>query len=501
MDSHFTVLDSAVLAAYFVLTMLIGALAVGKAKNIEGYTAAGGKLSGWLTGLSILGSFVSSISFLALPAKAYASSWNAFVWGLSLPIATFIAVKYFVPFYRKIGGVSAYGHLEERFGAWARIYAGLCYLLTQIARIGAVTYLMALPMSLLLGWNIYAIILITGLAVTVYTLFGGIVAVIWTEAIQTVVLIGGAIGCALLMVFSLPQGAGRVFEIADAAGKFSLGSFSITDFSTSTVWVLLIYGLFINLQNFGIDQNYVQRYASTKSLKETKKSLWVSGVVYLPLTAVFFFIGTALYAYYSVYPNLLPAEIAAKPDYVFPYFIISELPCGLRGLLVAAIFAAAMSTVSCSLNSSATILFTDYYKRFNPSCGQKRSMRFIKIATLAWGALGTAIALAFTKTYNALDAWWILAGIFSGGMLGIFLLGLMCRRADSKSAAAATVLGILLIAWLSLEPRCDFLPHTSLSPFLIPVFGTSTIFLTGFLLSKFVWGRKISPSERGSQNK
>lgn len=485
MASNFSNLDVCVLVIYFALTMLIGMAAMRKVNGVDSYTAGGRKLSGWLTGLSILGSFVSSISFLALPGKAFATNWNAFVWGISLPIATFIAVKWFIPFYREIGSVSAYEHLEKRFGTWARIYAGLCYLLTQLARIGAVTYLMALPMSVLLGWNIYAIILITGIAVTIYTIFGGILAVIWTEAIQTVVLIAGALFCMLLMIFSMPEGVSQIFTVANESQKFSLGSFDICDLSSSTVWVLLIYGLFINLQNFGIDQNYVQRYVSTKSLKETKKSLWISGFIYLPLTAVFFFIGTALFAYYKVNPDLLPAEYVNKPDYVFPYFIVSELPVGLRGLLIAAIFAAAMSTISCSLNSSATILLTDYYKRFFcKDASQKQSMRFIKIATLFWGIFGTCFALIFTKAYNALDAWWILAGIFSGGMLGLFLLGLASKKADSKSALIAVLLGLILITYMTMAQYFDCI-YSPFSSLLIPVFGTSLIFIAGFAVATF----------------
>ena len=487
MENLFTFYDAIVLALYFAATLGLGAMAIRKASNIEGYTSAGGVLPGWLTGLSILGSFVSSISFLALPGKAFASNWNAFVWGLSLPFATYIAAVYFVPFYRSLGNVSAYAHLETRFGAWARIYAGICYLLTQLVRMGAVTYLMALPMNVLLGWNIFAVIIATGLIVTIYTLFGGIVAVIWTEAIQTVVLIAGAIGCLILMFYSMPDGPMQIFDIAISHDKFSLGSFSITDFTTSTVWVLLIYGLFINLQNFGIDQNYVQRYISTKSLREARKSLWISGLTYLPLTLIFFLIGTSLFSFYTAYPDLLPNEYINKPDYVFPYFIVISLPTGVRGLLIAAIFAAAMSTISCSLNSSATIIFSDYYKRyFNAEATEKQAMRFIKIATSIWGILGTLIALGFTAAYNALDAWWILAGIFSGGMLGLFLLELVFKEKSNSSAAAiAVILGISLIAYLTLSPYCSFLPDLGFSPLLIPVFGTSLIFVSGFILTKF----------------
>ncbi len=482
---NFSTIDTVVLLVYFLFTMGIGFAAIRKASDEEGYTAGGRNMPGWLTGLSILGSYVSSISFLGLPGKAYAANWNAFVFNLSIPFAIIIAAKWFIPFYRKVGSVSAYEHLEHRFGTWARVYAGLCYLFTQLARIGAVTYLMALPMNVILGWNIYAIIIATGILVTIYTIFGGIVAVIWTEAVQTVVLIAGSIGCMLLMAFSMPEGIGQIFTIGLEYDKFSWGSLSISDFATSTVWVTLIYGLFMNLQNFGIDQSYVQRYVSTKSLSEAKKSVWISAYSYIPLAALFFLIGTSLFAYYKINPNLLPAEYASKPDYVFPYFIVSELPVGIRGLLVAAIFAAAMSTISCSLNSSATILLSDYYKRFfNKTATPKQSMRFIRIATTVWGILGTLFALGFIAAYNALDAWWILSGIFSGGMLGLFLLGLSSKKAGGKIPVISICIGITLILYMTVSQYVSWLPTSPLSPLLIPAAGTSTIFFIGLLLTK-----------------
>ena len=172
MKAHFTLLDGLVLGGYFLITMAVGLAFWRRSRSVAGFTAAEGSLPGWLTGLSILGTYISSISFLALPGRAFAGNWNPFVFSLSLPLATWIAVKYFLPFYRNSGHVSAYAHLEERFGPWARIYASSCYLLTQFARIGTVTYLMALPMQVLLGWDIRLIILVTGVVTTLYTFVG-----------------------------------------------------------------------------------------------------------------------------------------------------------------------------------------------------------------------------------------------------------------------------------------------------------------------------------------
>lgn len=490
MTPRFTSLDMIVLAAYFLASVAIGVFVSRKSRSVEGYTAAERNLPGWLTGLSILGTYVSSISFLALPGKAFASNWNPFVFSLSLPVATWIAVRWFLPFYRNQVHVSAYTHLEERFGPWARVYASVCYLLTQLARMGAVMYLMALPMAVLLGWDIRLVILVTGISVTLYTFVGGILAVIWTDAMQTVVLIAGAVLCAALMVFNLPEGPGQLFTIAAEHDKFSLGSFGAS-LAEPTFWVVLVYGVVINLQNFGIDQTYVQRYLTASSDAEARKSVWIGGLLYVPLSAVFFFIGTALFAYYAANPGNLPEMYRepARSDSVFPYFIVTVLPSGVSGLLIAAVFAAAMSTVSSSLNSSATIILNDYYRRyFRPDATDRQSMRNLRTTTVIWGALGTLAALGMTEARSALDTWWTLAGIFGGGTLGLFLLGFLSRRTSSFSAMIGVVVGVMLILWMTFSPKTSILPEawrSSFHNFLIIVFGTLAILLVGLIVSAF----------------
>jgi len=487
MSTHFTTLDLIVLALYFVATMAVGFAFSRRSRSVEGFTAAGRSLPGWLTGLSILGTYVSSITFLALPAKAYAANWNPFVFSLTLLPATWIAARWFVPFYRRAGLVSAYEHLEERFGPWARAYASLCYLLTQLARMGTVMYLMALPLGVLLGWDVRGIILLTGISVTIYALIGGLVAVIYADALQTIVLMVGALVCAAVMVTGLPEGPGQVIAIASAHDKFSLGGFGL-QLGRPTFWVVLAYGLAINLQNFGIDQNYVQRYVASGSDREARKSVWIGGLTYVPLSAVFLFIGTALFAFYNAHPDALAPAFRdpAMADSVFPWFIVSVLPPGVTGLLIAAIFAAAMSTVSTSLNSSATIILADYYKRYvKPGASQEQSMRVLRLTTVVWGAAGTAAALAMTTVRSALDAWWALAGIFGGGTLGLFLLGFFSRRATSRTAQAGVVTGIAIILWMTLSPKWPLLPapwRSSFHEFLIIVFGTVAVLTVGLLL-------------------
>ena len=486
-------LDSIVFFSLTLGNIILGASFYFRNKTTDQFTAGGRKLPAWVVGMSIFATFVSSISFLALPGKAYMTNWNAFVFSLSIPFATLMTIRFFIPLYRGIGNISAYYYLEQRFGAWARIYASVCYILTQLMRTGAILMLLALPLNALFGWNIKTVIILTGLMVIFYTMLGGIKAVIWTDAIQGIILITGAVVCALILTFSMPEGPGQLFRIAIASHKFSLGSLgaSITE---STFWVVLIYGLFINLQNYGIDQNYVQRYMTTGTDREAKASTVFGSLLYIPVSLVFFFIGTALFSYYTAQPDLLPEELkaAGAGDKVFPHFIATGLPAGITGLLIAAIFAAGMSTVATSLNSTATIVLNDYYKRyFNKNADEKSSMKVLYISSFLTGALGILIALALVGVESALDAWWSLASIFSGGMLGLFLLGYFSKKSVRIDAVIGVITGVIVIIWMSLSPLY-FTEGRSLafrSPFhtnLTIVFGTMTIFLVGFILTKLI---------------
>jgi SSS family solute:Na+ symporter len=480
---------------FFILVLsnvIFGASFYFRNRTSAEFTSGGQKIPAWVAGMSIFATFVSSISFLALPGKAYSSDWNAFVFSLSIPIASLMAVRFFVPLYRNIGNISAYYYLELRFGAWARTYASVCYILTQLMRTGAILLLLALPLNALFGWNIKTIIAVTGATVMLYSMLGGIRAVMWTDTIQAIILILGAVTCAAIITFSMPEGPGQIFRIAESNHKFSLGTFGAS-LKESTFWVVLVYGLFINLQNYGIDQNYIQRYMTTGSLREAKSSALFGSLLYIPVSIIFFYIGTALYSYYTAQPDLLPdnLRIPGEGDKIFPYFIATGLPAGMTGLLIAAIFSAGMSTVSTSLNSTATIILTDYYKKYlNRQADEKASMKVLYLSSFAIGTLGILIALSLTGVESVLDAWWSLASIFSGGMLGLFLLAFISKRTGKKEAVAGVITGVLFIIWLSLSPL--YITQGKLLAFRSPfhsnltiVFGTMTIFLIGFIINLF----------------
>ena len=452
------------------------------------FTEAGRSLPGWVVGMSIFATYVSSISYIGYPGKAFAANWNAFVFSLSIPIASYFAARYFVPFYRHGGSVSAYTFLEEKFGRWARLYASACYLLTQIARMGSILYLLAVPMHILMGWNMHMVIIATSIGIIIYSMLGGLKAVIWADAIQGIILIGGALLCLGILCFSMPEGPAQVFDLAihsPQGNKFSLGEFT-GDLTTSTFWVCLIYGIFINLQNYGIDQNYVQRYHAAKTDKDAKFSALFGGYLFIPVSALFFLIGSALYSYYTAGVAELPADIAAKPDYVFPYFIVNGLPVGLRGLLIASIFAAGMSTVSTSVTSAATIILTDYVRPFFVKEKKKKlELAIVRLSSFGVGILGACVAIAMLSVESIIDAWWTLSSIFSGGMLGLFLLGCIPQKINRTAALLGCICGVLVIGWISLAELWQ-LPGIHLHPYLAIVLGTTVIFLVGFLVT-YLW--------------
>ncbi len=512
--NNLPVIDIAIIICYLFAMLAIGFYFSKKNKNTEQFTKASGKIPGWAIGLSIYATFLSSNTFLGNPGKAFGGNWNVFVFSISMPLAAWVATKYFVPFYRNTGEISAYTNLEKRFGAWARTYAVVCFLLTQFARMGTIFFGMALSLQALTGFSMQSIMMVMGLCIIIYTVLGGMAAVIWTEVIQGIIKTLGALLILYLVIQQIPGGFNKVMEIAKADNKFSLGSAAF-NFTQPTFWVVLLYGFFINLNNFGMDQNYIQRYHTATSEKQAAKSVWLCVWMYVPVSLLFVIIGTSLYSFYQLQPGLIdPVKIklaaeklgaAASPeqiqqlaatfkpadyaDKVLPYFMVTKVPTGLLGLLVAAILSAAMSTISSNMNASATVFTMDIYKKyFKPNVTDKQQLFSLHVATVIFGLIGLSAGLAMIGAKSLLDTWWKLSGIFAGGMLGLFLLGLISRQTKNAAAVTATIIGVLVILWMTfsenISDKYSFV-RNSLHSNMIIVVGTLAIFLTGILLTKF----------------
>lgn len=507
------VLDVVIILLYLVAMVLVGFYFSRRNKNSEQFTKASGAIPGWAIGLSIFATFLSSNTFLGVPGKAFGGNWNAFVFSLSMPAAAWAASKYFVPFYRRTGEISAYTHLERRFGPWARTYTVICFILTQLARMGSIFFGIALSLQALTGYSMANIMVIMGVCIILYTVMGGMEAVIWTEVVQGVIKILGALLILYLILSDLPGGVARVLDIGNAGNKFSLGSIA-PDFKEATFWVILFYGFFINLNNFGMDQNYVQRYHTAASSRQAARSVWFCVALYIPVSLLFFVIGTCLYAYYQIHPALLEpvklqvaseqlgahASAAAKwahastlqpvdyGDKILPHFMVTKVPAGLTGLIISALLSAAMSTISSGMNASATVFTVDIYKRYIDKKLEERKQFFIlHAATVFFGLLGMGAGIAMIGVKSLLDVWWELSGIFAGGMLGLFLLGIISRRTGSAEAFTATLIGIVVILWMtfsSLLPEEYGFLKNPLHKNMIIVAGTLTIFFAGLILTK-----------------
>ena len=503
MESQFSFVDKLILVAYFLGVILFGSYFRKRSNTSEGYMIARGRLPSWAVGLSILGTFVSSITFLAYPGQGYNFNWDVFMFSLTLPVAALVATFYFVPLYRTKVKVSAYEYLEQRFGGWARVYGSISFMLGSLARIGMILFLVSLVLHHLTGWTYSTIIIITGIGVIFYTMIGGIEAVVWTDVIQVIILFGGAIISIIILSMGMPEGPGQIFAIASEHNKFSLGSWKF-DLVAPTVWVVILYGIMENLRNFGVDQNYVQRYQTTSSIKAASRSVWIAALAYIPISALFLFIGTALYAYYLVHPGELPLHLQGElmGDKIFPLFIATHFPVGLRGLIIAAIFAAAMSSIDSSLNCVSTLTLLDFYKKYvNKDADERQSIKMLRIYTVIWGILGTLTGLAMTRIQTALETGWQLAGIAGGGVIGLFLLGLCFRWVRRWQAGVAVTASVITIAWATfarnLPAGWEWLEctwHTRM----IGVIGTITLLVVGFGLGLLVLMAKGKQSEMKS---
>jgi solute:Na+ symporter, SSS family len=446
MQGSLDTVDIFILLLYGGVLIGMGLYFKRKCRTAEEFMVAGRSIPAWAAGLAVMSTYTSSISYIATPGKAYSSNWHPFIFALcSVPVTWFVC-RYAVPYYRKMRLISVYEFLEDRLGSWARIYGALSFVLYMVGRIAVILYLASLLLSTFVSCNIVVVIVVLGLVTIVYTFLGGMEAVIWTDVMQSVVMIVGIIFCAVTLtreVFSQPD---YLIQVAFDANKFSLGSAKLT-LGDRTIWVMIIFGVTENLRSLIADQNCVQKYSSVADERQAKRSIWIGILLYIPLTAIFLYIGTALFAYYSQGGHPL-GEGITKGSEVFPFFIAQQLPAGLKGLVVAAILAAAMSTVDSNLNCSATVLLLDFYKRyFNPTIGERASVVFLRAMTIVWGILGIFFAILMIRAESILDVWWQISGIFGGGVLGVFVLGLLRLRLRLWQGLVSIGVSVAVIAW------------------------------------------------------
>jgi len=491
MQGNLGAYDIAILILYGLVLVAMGLYYARKSRTAEQFMVADRTIPAWAAGLAVMSAYTSSISYIATPGKAFQSNWHPIIFSLCIIPVAWLACRFAVPYYRKTHLISVYSFLEERLGAWGRIYAAVSFLLYMVGRVAVILYLVSLLLNTFVTCNIAVLIVIIGLITIIYTLLGGMEAVIWTDVMQSAIMIVGVVFCAVALSYRIFSGPEPLINAAVEQGKFSFGNLkpslsSQALLSDRTIWVMIIFGVTENLRNLLADQNYVQKYCSVPDERQAKRSIWIAMLIYIPLTAVFLYIGTALFAFYSQ-SGELAREGITKTDEVFPYYIATQVPPVLKGLIIAAIVAAAMSTVDSALNCSATVLLLDFYKRyFKPALSDRVSLLFLRGATVVAGLIGTACAILMIRARSVLDVWWQISGIFGGGMLGLFILSLLKIRIRLWQGLLSIAASIVVIAWATLArglPDQWRWAQCRLDPILIGALGTAALMATALILA------------------
>lgn len=430
--SGFAWIDIAILVAYFVLVIGIGIYYSNSEKTQRDYFLGGSRIPWWAAGISIFATQLSAITFMAIPAKAFATNWVYFLTNMTIIAVAPIVIAIYLPFFRKLNIITAYEYLEKRFGVAARWTAGVAFILFQLGRMGIVIFLPSLALNAVMDIDIYLCIVLIGGLSTAYTFMGGIEADIWNDMFQAFLLIGGAIVSLVLIVASMDGGASQIVSMGMAEGKFQLANLT-WDITTDALWVVIIGSFFSNMVSYTSDQAVIQRYLTTKDVKRSAKSIWTNALLAIPATFLFFAVGTALWAFYKTNPELL--NPVSRSDDIFPWFIAQQLPVGVSGLVITAIFAAAMSTVDSSVNSMSAVVTNDFYKRLNPGATDKQCMAVAHRATLTLGVVGivTAAYIAYLNSPSMWDQYLKIVGLFGGALAGMFLVGVFIRRVHLKA--------------------------------------------------------------------
>ncbi|MCJ8165692.1 sodium/solute symporter [Pontibacter sp. E15-1] len=479
---YFAWLDYVVVVLYLLLMVGIGMWTSRHQDTTDDYFRGGQRIPGWAAGLSIYGTQLSAITFMAIPAKTYATNWSYFLLQLTILLVLPIITNYFIPFYRRLQITSAYEYLEMRFNYVARAMASLLYIMLQLGRLAIVLLLPSLALTLVTGINVNLCIVLMGAITIFYTMKGGIEAVIWTDVAQVVILMGGALVCLIMIPLQLEGDASAIWRTIQQNDKLDIINASF-NFSEPTLWVVILGGVAINVISYGADQSVVQRFITTKDEATAKKSMRLGAWMVLPSAIIFFSIGTLLYLFFKEHPEKVNYQLQSQ-DSIFPWYIVTELPPGITGLLIAAIFAAAMSTLSSSLNSVTTALITDFYRKFSPNQLDRNYLRTAKLLTLAIGVVGTVLALVLAQSgvSSLWDQFNLILGLFTGGLGGLFVLGIFTERANARGAIGGLLLSGLVQFYIS--------QYTSVSFLLYAFTGLMSCVVFGYLLSLLFGGQE-----------
>lgn len=491
------ILDYLVVAAYFLTVASIGLWAARRKKRTtDDYFLANRRMPGWIVGFAVVGTVISSVSFVALPGAAFARNWWLVVPNLMVPFVLIFVVIFVVPFYRRVVRMSSYEYLEKRFGYFARLYGSTGFLLLRTIDLAFTLLLTAIAVEVMTGLDIRLVIVCIGLFTVLYTLVGGIEAVVYTDVLQGFVLAAGALSVLLIILFRPEGGPAAVISTAHVGGKFGLGNYSFgwqSLFGTEpTFWILALSGILHFGRSYMTEPNMVQRYLIARSDRDAQRGVMAGAIACLPIWLTFTFIGSCLWAFYQLIPQNIPADVLQKPDNILPYFIITQLPPGLVGLILAAILSSCNSSVSSDLNSVGTVVTQDYFVRAVPGSSERARLLFGRCAVTLTGILCIclAIILISARAKALVELIVTLGMIFSGGMLGLFALGFLSTRATRRGAYIGTTICLAFILWATLTGplKINLGFNFNMHPIMIGVLSHFILFISGYLASLLFGG-------------
>ncbi|OYP35036.1 sodium:solute symporter family transporter [Rhodopirellula sp. MGV] len=471
-------MNNAVLVTYLLAMVGVGLYFARKNHSTNDYFRGGQSIPWWAAGCSIFATMLSSLTFTGIPSKAFAQDWVYAVGNLMIPVVALLAVFVAMPFYRRIDATSAYEYLERRFSRPVRWFGSASFTLFHVFRMAVVMSLTGLALAVATPLTPAQSVMLMGGLSLLYCTMGGVEAVIWTDTLQTVVLLGGAVLAVTLLIIGSGTDFSGVVMIGNQADKFSMVNLHGDVTGTSiALWVIVIGAIAQNVSSYTADQAVVQRYMTTADQRLAARSIWTNAVLTVPATILFFSIGTGLYVFYRAHPEKLDPTITT--DQIFPLFIAREMPIGIAGLIVAGVFAAAQSTVSTSMNSVATTIVTDFLRPCRMCRTDQAYLRVAQGCTLLVGVIGTLLGLAFVdpEIKSLFDAFIKVIGLFMGVLGGLFMLGAFTRRANATGAMTGALVGAAMMVWLWLG--------TNVNGYLYTACGITTCFVVGYIASLF----------------
>lgn len=477
-------LDFAIIVVYLIGITLFGLRFRKKQRSLRDYFLADRNIPWWAIALSIVAAETSTLTIISIPGLAYDSNLTFLQVVMGYVVGRVIISVVLLPHYFRGDLYTAYELIERRFGKRLRSLTASLFLLTRAAAEGVRVYAVSIVVRIALGTGeITSIAIITALTL-IYTFEGGLAAVIWTDVVQTVIYVGGTLVGVGVILHLVPGGWPAIHDLAASAGKLRVFDFTLTIWKPYTFWAGVIGGAFLTTASHGTDQLIVQRLLAARNQKQSVTALLSSGVAIFVQFALFLIVGVMLWAYYQ-----LPSASFGKADYIYPYFIVSRLPHGVSGLLIAAILAAAMSNLSAALNSLSSSSMMDFYLRRHPQTDERTQLRLSRVSTILWALLLFALAvLSLHKVARVIEVGLTIASVAYGALLGVFLLGVLTRRANQTGAMIGMVFGFCAELYLWLGTKVPWTWYVAI--------GTTITFAIGYLASLGIGEPPTEPSQR-----